>query len=123
MELALECEWDRNRKEIKHDFEKLLFVRAAMKVFICSPGSRLFKATIGIVEDAVKSHRLAVEDDEYGLVVFHSGTAVHNARTVPVQGFIATGSSGKLRLVRREEYPDTFRRAFEPVGIGQQGHR
>lgn len=56
IEVAIECEWNRNISELEWDFAKLLDINAPRKIFVCDSNPKKQKQTERFLKEMIKSY-------------------------------------------------------------------
>lgn len=73
--LVVECEWSHEHKSIIHDFRKLIFVKAPIKLFICQILSRddakFAKKRRALIANLLSSTRADLKGETYLLLELH----------------------------------------------------
>jgi len=68
--LALESEWSQTWSDILDDFDKLLDVKAPLKVLLCDPSSSQIRDLPGHIGHQIREHQNRVPGEQYLVVAF-----------------------------------------------------
>jgi len=115
IEMALECEWDRNSYEILYDFTKLTRIHALKKVFICRPGTRVARSLPDKVQGIISAHALRNPDEAYGLIMFPVGVRVDRQARIHIETRTYDGE-GRLLDSKSCSISDDTKRSGMPPG-------
>jgi hypothetical protein len=69
MPLVIECEWDKDFKEIKSDFEKLLVVNAEHKLMICNAYAESVEKTLNFFREAISRYSHNKQGERYMIAI------------------------------------------------------
>jgi len=91
MELAMESEWG-NKYEATYDFEKLLYLNAPLKLFVCSLGPANTQSFVKSAPTLVANHKRRNSTEQYGVVMMPWGAKQRKAQMMEIEAFIIDGN-------------------------------
>jgi hypothetical protein len=74
--LALESEWSQSWSDVLDDFDKLLDLKASLKVLLCDPTGPQIQSLPANVSQQIKGHQNRVPGEQY-LVIAFDPNAIH----------------------------------------------
>ncbi len=87
IELAIEQEWSTELKEIYYDFEKLLDIKANLKIMICSPRIKDIDDILLTFQKYVSKCMIKIPTERYLIIIFTKDINRKESERIKIEGY------------------------------------
>lgn len=98
LELILESEWNSSKDEILQDFYKLIDIKAALKVWVCSWGEKQMKERLSQTCDYILTARFKIPEEQYLILNLPESKIANFNDSITIIGWLIDNQGQKKSL-------------------------